>query len=686
MPFDAMAQAAQVVAKSADTTFLVDRFLFVALQGILVLPLAGFVVLALFGDGIRRDREEKGAAWLACGTVLGAFALALAAGIRLVSLSGGLGALLHSEIQTGDGYFPLHGALPRLEFDFMEVGTLRIPFAFLLDPLSLVMSLVVTGVGSLIHIYSVGYMAHDEGRVRFFSYLNLFTFFMLVLVLGANLPLLFVGWEGVGLCSYLLIGFWYKKDSASAAGLKAFIVNRIGDAGLILGMLVLFHSLGTLDLFEIVTTVDRRAPEPFGLFGPLTIAALLLFVGACGKSAQVPLHVWLPDAMEGPTPVSALIHAATMVTAGVYLVTRLAPLFAMSATASMVVAVVGTVTAILAAWVALVQTDIKKVLAYSTVSQLGFMFLAAGVGAYPFAIFHLVTHAFFKALLFLGSGSVIHAMSGEQDMRKMGGLAKKIPWTFGTFLIGTLAIAGIPPLAGFFSKDEILGAALGSHQNVLFGIGLFTAALTAFYMTRLLVLTFLGEFRGEHEVGHHVHESPATMLVPLVLLAVGSAVGGFLPVPELVTRVLRLEGIGRSLPWLPLLNEHAQGGHGILPIVATFVAILGIAAAFGAYVSLPDLPERVASRVRPFVRALENKWGFDIAYDWFVERVVVRGSDALLWRRVDAGVIDAAVNGTGRAVDILANSLRVIQTGLVRTAVFAILGGAVLILGYLLWS
>ncbi len=376
-----------------------------------------------------------------------------------------------------------------------------------------------------------------------------------------------------------------------------------------------------------------------------------------------------------------------MVTAGVYLVVRLAPLFAMSATASTVVAVVGTTTALLAALVALVQTDIKKVLAYSTVSQLGFMFLAAGVGAYPFAIFHLVTHAFFKALLFLGSGSVIHAMSGEQDMRRMGGLWKRIPWTFATFLIGTLAIAGIPPLAGFFSKDEILGAALGSHQNALFGIGLFTAALTAFYMTRLLVLTFLGTFRGDHEVGHHVHESPATMLVPLVLLAVGSTVGGFLPIPELVTRVLRLEVIGKSLAWLPLLGENAHGGgHGLLPLIATFVAVLGIAAAVAAYVQLPELPGRLAARLRPLVTALENKWGFDLAYDWFVRTVVVRGSELLLWRRVDSVLIDGAVNGTGRVVDALANAIRVVQTGLVRTAVLAIFGGAVLLLGYLLWS
>jgi NADH-quinone oxidoreductase subunit L len=346
------------------------------------------------------------------------------------------------------------------------------------------MILVVTGVGSLIHIYSVGYMAHDEERVRYFSYLNLFTFFMLLLVLGGSLPLLFVGWEGVGLCSYLLIGFWFKRKSATDAGMKAFVVNRIGDAGLILGMILAFHAFGTLDLVDLATNAASMAPEEGA--GVVTAVCLLLFVGACGKSAQIPLHVWLPDAMEGPTPVSALIHAATMVTAGVYMVARLAPLYALSETAMAVVAIVGTATAVMGATIALVQNDIKKVLAYSTVSQLGYMFLAAGVGAFGVAVFHLFTHAFFKALLFLGSGSVIHALSGEQDMRKMGGLARRIPWTFGTFVIGTLAIAGIPPLAGYFSKDAILAGAHAAHWNVLFGLGLLTALLTAFYMGRLL--------------------------------------------------------------------------------------------------------------------------------------------------------------------------------------------------------
>ncbi len=463
------------------------------------------MVLALFGDWIKKDKEDAGAGYLACATVIASFGLAAWTTARLYGLVAGPSGLRFSQ--------------PYLGFEWIEAGGFRVPLSLLVDPLSSVMMLVVTGVGSLIHVYSLGYMAHDEDRVRFFSYLNLFTFFMLLLVMGGSLPLLFVGWEGVGLCSYLLIGFWYRKDSASAAGLKAFVVNRIGDAGLILGMVFIYHAFGSLDLVDIADNAGSLAPEALWQWGPVTIACLLLFVGATGKSAQIPLHVWLPDAMEGPTPVSALIHAATMVTAGVYLVARLGPLYHQSETAMLVVAVTGAVTALMAGTIAIVQTDIKRVLAYSTVSQLGFMFLAAGVGAFGVAVFHLYTHAFFKALLFLGSGSVIHAMSGEQDMRRMGGLRKKIPWTFWTFLVGTLAIAGIPPLAGFFSKDEILLGALVSGHTVLFGLALFTALLTAAYMARLLFLTFFGEFRGGPDAEHHVHESPWSMLGPLVLLA-----------------------------------------------------------------------------------------------------------------------------------------------------------------------
>jgi len=634
-----------------------DPLLEVLPFAILLLPLGGFVVLALFGDWIKKDKEENGAGWLACATVLISFGLAVWTTLRLYGLA-----------TPPEG---LHIFQPYLGFEWMEAGSFRVPFSLLVDPLSCVMMLVVTGVGSLIHIYSLGYMAHDEERVSYFSYLNLFTFFMLLLVLGGNLPLMFVGWEGVGLCSYLLIGFWYRKDSASAAGLKAFVVNRIGDVGLILGMAFMFHAFGTLDLVDIADNAGALAPEALWEFGPATIAGLLLFVGATGKSAQIPLHVWLPDAMEGPTPVSALIHAATMVTAGVYMVARLGPLYHVSETAMMTVAVIGAVTALMAATIALVQTDIKRVLAYSTVSQLGYMFLACGVGAFGVGVFHLYTHAFFKALLFLGSGSVIHAMSGEQDMQKMGGLRKRIPWTFWTFLVGTLAIAGIPVFAGFFSKDEILAAALG--HPVLFGIGLFTALLTAFYMARLLFLTFFGSFRGGDEAEHHVHESPWVMLVPLILLAVGSAVGGFVEVPHILEPVFR--GAAAHI-------HHAWW----MPWVATGSALLGILLAWYLYLSMSDLRAGIASALRPALDVFRAKYYWDDVYNGFVRRVVIDGSRALLWEKVDAGVIDGAVNRAGTITGALAQMLRPLQTGLVRHYALLILAGAVALLGWVLWS
>jgi NADH-quinone oxidoreductase subunit L len=632
---------------------------------ILFLPLAGFIVLWLFGDAMKRDKEENGAGYIACGTVLASFALSAWVVRSLLAMPETPGT-------------ELRFAQPYLGFEWIDVGGLRIPFSLLVDPLSALMILTVTGVGALIHIYSLGYMAHDEERVRYFSYLNLFTFFMLLLVLGGSLPLLFVGWEGVGLCSYLLIGFWFKKKSASDAGKKAFIVNRIGDAGLILGMALAFHSWGTLDLFELAENAKNLPMEPLGQLGIVTAVCLLLFVGACGKSAQIPLHVWLPDAMEGPTPVSALIHAATMVTAGVYLVARLAPLFRLSETASAVVACIGAVTALMAASVALVQTDIKRVLAYSTVSQLGYMFLACGVGAYEYGVFHLFTHAFFKALLFLGSGSVIHAMSGEQDMRQMGGLRTKIPWTFWTFVVGTATIAGIPGLAGYYSKDEIL-LNVWTHAELpraltvtLFGVAMFTALLTAFYMSRLLFMTFFGQFRGAHEAEHHVHESPWSMLAPLLALAAGCFVVGRLQVPELLRAATRAGESGEIL---------APGWFAPSVIGVAFAGILG---AFWLYVVYSDLPARIAAALRPLHRVLEAKWGFDLAYDAFAKHAVVEASDAVLWKRVDAGAIDGAVNGAGWTVNALSSAARAFQTGLVRVYALVILGGAVALLRYLL--
>jgi NADH-quinone oxidoreductase subunit L len=463
----------------------------------------------------------------------------------------------------------------------------RAGFDLQMDQLTVVMLMVVTGVGFLIHIYSTGYMAHEGGYYRFFSYLNLFMFFMLILILAANYVLLFVGWEGVGLASYLLIGFYFLRKSAADAGKKAFIVNRIGDFGFMLGMFLLFRTFHSLDFNTLFTSVAQHnwPIEPWGQFGTFTIATLLLFMGACGKSAQLPLYVWLPDAMEGPTPVSALIHAATMVTAGVYVVARSHILFAHSETALVVVAVIGCATAFFAATIGLVQTDIKKVLAYSTVSQLGYMFLACGVGAFSAGIFHLMTHAFFKALLFLAAGSVIHAMGGEQDMLKMGGLSNKIKWTFATMLIATLAIAGIPPLAGFFSKDSILLNAFnkpgGGH--LLYGFGLFTALLTSFYMFRLIFLTFFGKERyDEHHV--HVHESPWSMLGPLVILALLSIVGGWLAAPAL------WGGTDYFTAFLSPVFGHAEVPPGfdeaaaqqiewVLAGVAVFSALLGLAVA-----------------------------------------------------------------------------------------------------------
>jgi NADH-quinone oxidoreductase subunit L len=667
-----------------------ERCLDIIPWAILLMPLVGFVTLSLFGEWIKRDKEDDGATVTSCALVLVSFGFAVVQAYCVAQLGRGLESLREElltnyRLATGVPYLPyqpsfkdaiplsLFGIPLELPFssNWISVAGLRIPFGLLLDPLSCVMTLVVTGVGSLIHIYSLGYMAKDPERVRFFSYLNLFTFFMLLLVLGGSLPLMFVGWEGVGLCSYLLIGFWFKKKSASDAGKKAFIVNRIGDVGIILGTIVAFQRLGQLNLFDLARAASSYPVEHFGQFGTVTLVCLLLFVGACGKSAQIPLHVWLPDAMEGPTPVSALIHAATMVTAGVYMVARLGPLFSRSETATIVVAVVGTLTAFMGAAIALVQTDIKKVLAYSTVSQLGYMFLACGVGAYDFGVFHLFTHAFFKALLFLGAGSVIHAMSGEQDMRQMGGLRQRIPWTFWTFTLGTLSIAGIPFLAGFWSKDAILESALESGHTLLFGVGMVTALLTAFYMGRLLVLTFFGPFRGSHEVEHHIHESPWSMLVPLVLLGVGAVAAGYVPVPAIIETSLRMHP-----------REHASS---ILPFVATVVALLGLGAAWWLYAGPKVVLERLSAPLGGVRRILEAKWGFDLLYDWFADTVVVGGSRVLLWKFFDASLIDGIVNGAGEVVAFVARLLRPLQTGFVRSYALMILFGAVLVVGYVLF-
>jgi len=568
-------------------------------------------------------------------------------------------------------------------YTWIAAGPFSADIAFRIDALSAVMVLIVTGVGFLIHVYSVGYMGHDESCSRFFAYLNLFMFAMLLLVLGDNLLVLFVGWEGVGLCSYLLIGFWYAEDANAAAGKKAFIVNRVGDMGFVLGLFLLAWSLApaadgklSLDFAHIQAHAASLAPAT------ATTIALLLLVGAAGKSAQLPLYVWLPDAMAGPTPVSALIHAATMVTAGIYMIARLNVVFALSPVAMQVVATLGACTALFAATIALVQTDIKKVLAYSTVSQLGFMVLALGVGAFGTAIFHVMTHAFFKALLFLGAGSVIHGMSGEQDVQKMGGLREKMPVTFWTFLVGTLAIAGAPGLAGFFSKDEILAHVYATGHPYLWLTAVVAATLTAFYMFRLLFLTFFGEIRADHDVAHHVHESPAVMTVPLVILAVLSIVGGWVGLPEHWLWGNRLGEFLAPVTGHPHAAEHAGIlGEGALMLIATTFAVAGATLAYVFYVRLPGLPMVLSWRLRGAYETLLNKYWIDELYDAVFVQPYVRIS-TLLWQVADQQLIDGFVNGVAGAIGANGDVWRRAQTGNVQHYALAFLGGVVLVLAY----
>ncbi len=582
------------------------------------------------------------------------------------------------------------------------LGNLSVDIGFYLDPLSAVMMLVVTGVGFLIHVYSMGYMAHEDGYYRFFGYLNLFMFSMLTLILADNYLMMFIGWEGVGLCSYLLIGFYFVKKSASDAGKKAFIVNRIGDAGFLLGVMLIAVTFGTLN-FSKVTEAARSGRFEVG-DGALVAICLLLFVGATGKSAQIPLYVWLPDAMEGPTPVSALIHAATMVTAGVYMVARSNALYVLAPSALAVVAVVGALTALWAASIGLVQNDIKRVLAYSTISQLGYMFLACGVGAFTAGIFHLTTHAFFKALLFLGSGSVIHAMSGEQDMRKMGGLHDKIPVTYWTFGLATLSIAGAPLLAGFVSKDEILWSAFSGPFNnkLLWGIGIATAGLTAFYMFRLLFMTFWGERRYSDEVEQNMHESPESMLIPLRVLAVLSVVGGFLGWPLVLGGSNRFGTFLATVFENPVVPEPHHYAHSVeygLMAFSVGVAALGIFFAYRFYVKNPQLPQRLADSLRTLHIVLLNKYYVDELYDaLFVNRaknlgngfsafdtsVVDGGVNGSAWltrttaegtRRWDIWVIDGFVNLMAFMVRLMSYPVRMVQTGLVQSyALMIVLG------------
>ncbi len=667
-----------------------------------LLPLAGFVVNAFLGR--RLPKSISGG--LAVASMLASFGVSIAAAWSVI---GG------------------HAPIEQTAFTWISSGDLTIPLTFRVDSLSALMILVVTGIGSLIHIYSIGYM-HEESDgeyARYFSYLNLFAAFMLILVLGANFLVMFVGWEGVGLCSYLLIGFWFRKQSAADAGKKAFVVNRIGDFGFILGMLLIFASFGTLDFQSVAAAVSNRAVETAGA-GVLTVATLLLFLGATGKSAQIPLYVWLPDAMEGPTPVSALIHAATMVTAGVYMIGRTAELFSHAPVTLAVVAAIGTATALLAGTIGLVQNDIKRVLAYSTVSQLGYMFLAMGVGAYAAGIFHVYTHAFFKALLFLGSGAVIHALAGEQDLRNMGGLRKHLPITYWTFLIGAIAIAGVPPLAGFFSKDEILWrtytAGWPTFHGLLYVIGLVTAFLTATYMFRLVFMTFHGERThvstshvstshiapGTSHVAHstsHVHEAPPSMAMVLIVLAIGSVLAGFVGIPHALGGGNRIEAFlhpsfvaegaahapvaAETVPATPLAetaHEAAATTELRLMALSTGIALAGIGVAMYFWLKNRAAAGAMARRFGGLHRLLLNKYYVDEIYDAAIVQPIKIVSTGGLWKGLDANGIDRAVDSVGLGVRGSSSLLRRLQTGSIRTYAASLFLGAVLILGYYLWK
>ncbi len=584
-------------------------------------------------------------------------------------------------------------------FPWIQAGAFTAPVAFQLDPLSSVMALVVTGVGFLIHVYSVGYMSHERAFARYFVYLNLFMFAMLILVLADNYLLMFVGWEGVGLCSYLLIGFWYEKQSAADAGKKAFVVNRVGDFGFLLAMFLIFWTFGSVSYTEVFAKAPLLSGDGTLTTGLATAITLLMFLGAAGKSAQIPLYVWLPDAMEGPTPVSALIHAATMVTAGVYMIARSSALFLLAPDTMMVVAVIGAATAIFSATIGICQTDIKRVLAYSTVSQLGYMFLACGVGAFTAGIFHLTTHAFFKALLFLGSGSVIHALSGEQDMRKMGGLKKRVPVTFLTMFAATLAIAGIPGFSGFFSKDEILWKSFSSSMGspVLWVVAAAAAGITAFYMFRLVFLTFFGTSRMDPEVEKHVHESPWTMTLPLSILAVLSVIGGFLGIPAVLGGAFGVPNLfegwlepvfRRAAPAAAHAAEEAAHHSAALEIglmaLSVGIALFGIGLAYFLYRARTEKPDEIARKWPTVYGVVFHKYYIDEFYEWAVVRRVVRGAD-WLWQMFDARFIDGIVDGAADIVRSAGDRIRRLQGGIVGGYAFSLLAGAVLLVGYILY-
>jgi len=607
-----------------------------------LLPLIGFIV-----NGLGRNTFSKG--------MIGAV------GSAVVLISFVCSCLLFSEVyqarQAGQA-----GIIEQHVFDWIAVGNLKIGLSFLVDPLSAIMLLIVTGIGFLIHVYSIGYMHHDNGFGKFFAYLNLFIFFMLLLVLGSNYLVMFIGWEGVGLCSYLLIGFWYKNSSYANAAKKAFVMNRIGDLGFLLAVFLILGTFGSLEFSTVFPAAKNFA------VGDITVVSItiLLFIAATGKSAQIPLFTWLPDAMAGPTPVSALIHAATMVTAGIYMIARSNVLFILSPFTLQLISVIAICTALLAAAIALTQNDIKKVLAYSTVSQLGYMFLGLGVGAFTGAFFHVLTHAFFKALLFLGAGSVIHGMSEEQDMRKMGGLKKAMPITYLTMLMGTIAIAGIPPFSGFFSKDEILAGAFAASP-VLWGLGFIGALMTAFYMFRMLFMTFFGTFRGTEEQKHHLHESPKSMTMPLIALAILSVVGGVINLPAVLGGNHWLEDFlapvfseGKAI--IPATHHLEHSTEYLLMAVSVVGVLIMVALAFNKYVKRQQLPE-AGEGTRSFLANLSyNKFYVDELYDSIIVRPI-NWLSAFFGNVVDQRGIDGVVNGAGKATFDTGKVLRLLQNG-----------------------
>jgi len=616
-------------------------------------------------------------------------------------------ACVHAYTLTSSGA----AALETSYGTWIRAGNFSVDFGIYLDHLSLIMMLVVTGVGFLIHVYAVAYMEHEGGYYRFFTYLNFFMFFMLTLVLANNYLLMFVGWEGVGLASYLLIGFFFLKDSAANAGKKAFITNRVGDFGFLIALFLLIQHFGTLR-YAAVFSIASHFPVETGA-GVLTAIGLLMLVGACGKSAQIPLYVWLPDAMEGPTPVSALIHAATMVTAGVYMVCRSNAIFSRAPIALLAVAIIGTLTCFFAATIGITQTDIKRVLAYSTVSQLGYMFMAAGVAAYSASVFHLMTHAFFKALLFLGAGAVIHGIGGEQDMRKMGGLRKYMPWTCWTMVIATLAISGFPPFAGFFSKDEILWQAFSSsHGSKIFWfVGILTAFMTSFYMFRLVFLTFFGEYRGAEPEGHGAqsahddhrhtpHESPWLMLAPLVLLGVLSVIGGWVgignrfehfldPVIQKVSVEQDAAHVGETVTTLVSEGEGAAGENkgleNLLMGISVFVAFAGLGLAWFLYVKDPALPAKIAEATGGLYRLVLNKYWIDELYSAVIIGPLVAFSRVVLWQTVDQKVIDGSINEVAVAARDVSQVVRQQQSGLVRSYAGWVAAGAAAVVAYMVW-